>query len=70
MSLDAQTTKLTGIGQVIISSNGILVARFDGQNATCRDVAVLAMTWAISELSRELMREIEKPGGSGNVCID
>jgi hypothetical protein len=69
MSLDAQKTTLTNKGEIIISENEILIKGFDAQNATCRDVAVLAMCWAIGELQRDLMLSIEKPGG-GNACLD
>ncbi|OIR11008.1 hypothetical protein GALL_71790 [mine drainage metagenome] len=69
MSLDAQETRLTAKGEIIISENGILIKGFDAQHATCRDVAVLALCWGIGELQRDLIASIEKPGG-GNACID
>lgn len=70
MSLDAQHTKLTKIGTVMIEPSGhVSVIGFSGENCTCRDVAVLAMTHAISVLSAELLKTIEKPGG-GDVVVD
>lgn len=69
MSLDAEHTKLTRLGKVEVTADGIVVTGFAGENCTCRDVAVLAATWAIGELQRELLRTIERPGG-GNIGID
>ncbi len=69
MSLDAKTTKLTHTGKITIDAEGILIEGFDAENATCRDVAVLAMCWAIGELQRDLIASIEKPGG-GNACVN
>jgi hypothetical protein len=68
MSLDDQVTRLLSLGTVTVSATGIQIDGFDGINATCRDVAVLAMIWAIGELQRDLMSSIEMPGG-GNACI-
>lgn len=69
MSLDAGTTTLTKIGTVEISADGfVLASGFEGSNASCRDVAVLACAHAIGVLQREMMRAIESPGG-GNVGI-
>jgi hypothetical protein len=80
MSLDAEHTRLTKLGTVTIFSEGeirIVVDGFEAENATCRDVAVLATTWAIGELSRSLMADIERPGGgvsgvgtSAAPCVD
>lgn len=68
MSLDAEEVKLTKIGTVTIEPDGtVLVKGFDGENCSCRDVCVLAMVHAMGVLSRELMADIEKPGGSGKV---
>jgi tellurite resistance-related uncharacterized protein len=68
MSLDAETTKLTRYGKVEIEGGQVTVYGFRGQNATCRDVAVLACAHAIGVLQREMMRCIETPGG-GKVAI-
>ena len=76
MSLDAETSKLTGLGTVTIhpdkeSGRGvrIVVDGFDGEGCTCRDVSVQACLWAIGELQREVLRSIEKPGG-GSIGIE
>lgn len=68
MSLDATEVRLTKIGTVTIQPDGeVLVKGFQGENCSCRDVCVLALTHAIQVLSRELMADIEVPGGSGKV---
>lgn len=67
--LDANSAKLTKVGAVTVSAAGISVADFDAAGATCRDLAVLAVIWAIGELQRELLATIERPGG-GNISLD
>lgn len=76
MSLDAQVVRLTKLGTVTIhpkpvdpSGVTIMVEGFEADGGSCRDVAVLATIWAIGELQRELMRDIEEPGG-GMVGVD
>lgn len=70
MSLDATETRLTEIGSLVIDADGsVMLAGFKGDNCTCRDVATLALAWAIGKLQTELTAQIEKPGGSGNVCV-
>ena len=67
--LDADEACITQAGVVTISPDGILVAGFDGDNTSCRDISALAMVWAIGELQRELLATLERPGG-GNVAVD
>ena len=67
MSLTAEVTKLRKHGTVTIhpEKHGrvqIVAEGFEGDNATCRDVAVLACLWAIGELQREVMRAVQEPG--------
>jgi hypothetical protein len=70
MSLDATESKLTRYGEVILHLGGdITVSGFDGENCTCRDVATLALVYAIGRLQEELMWQIMKPGGSGKVGV-
>lgn len=69
MSLDATHTKLTRYGKVVVEGGEIIVTGYDGKNCTCRDLAVLAMCHAIGVLQDELMRTIEKPGGTGKCGI-
>jgi len=69
MSLDAQLTFLTKRGTVIVAPDGIVIRDYEAENASCRDVAVLAIVSAIGDLQRELMRLIERPGG-GNSVVD
>lgn len=68
MSLDAETTKLTQHGTVTVEAGRIVVTGFEGDNCSCRDVAVLACIWAIGELQRELLKTVEQPGG-GYVAV-
>jgi hypothetical protein len=71
MSLDATEVKLTKTGKLTLREDGsIYLTGFDGENCTCRDVATLALVWAIGRLQEELEWQIRKPGGSGNVGID
>lgn len=61
--------KLTGT--VTITKHGIQVAGFELHNAnvTTRDTAILATTWAIGQLQRELAKMIRAPGG-GKISVD
>jgi hypothetical protein len=69
MSLDATNVRLTRVGRVVVNHDGSVdVSGFDGENCSCRDVCVLAMVHAMQVLSRELMADIEIPGGSGKVA--
>lgn len=66
--LGSDAIQLTNTGRVIIEQGRILIQGFDSENATCREVVVMAAAWAIGELQREMLRTIERPGG-GNLCI-
>ena len=69
LSLDATEVRLRRFGKVVINADGTIdVSGFDGENCSCRDVCVLAMVHAMQVLSRELMLDIEVPGGSGKVA--
>jgi len=67
--LDASPACLTKIGRVIIDGQRITVEGFEGDQATCRDVAALAASWAIGELQRELLATLEAPGKS-RIVVD
>jgi hypothetical protein len=70
MSLDAQITRLTQFGRITIDAEqGILIEGFEGENATCRDAAVLAMLWGIAELQRDIYATIQSPG-EGDAVIN
>jgi hypothetical protein len=63
---DAEEASLTKTGTVTIFTEGRLrvnVEGFEGRNCSCREVAALAMAWAIGELQRELVATLQKPGG-------
>lgn len=62
MSLDATPTRLVQFGEVKVSADGIEIEGFDGVNVSCRDVASLALVWAIGRLQEELERTIQAPG--------
>lgn len=66
--LDATPSRLTNIGTVTIAKDGIAIEGFSAENGTCRDVAALALVWAIRQLSRELQTTMERPG-SGNASV-
>lgn len=64
--LDADKARLTKTGTVTIQTDGrfrIIVEGFDGDGCSCRDLAALAMAWAIGELQRELLATMMEPGG-------
>lgn len=70
--LDANEARLTETGSVTVRTDGrvrVVVEGFSGAGCTCRDVAALAMVWAIGELQRELLKTLQKPGG-GSVGIE
>ena len=67
MSLDAETSRLTTIGILTMKDGEILLDGFEGDNCTCRDVCVQAMVWAIGELQKALMADIQEPGGARHV---
>lgn len=63
--LDAEPARLTKFGKVTIDRCGplvVMVDGFEGDNCSCRDVAALAMAWAIGELQRELVATLQQPG--------
>lgn len=60
---------LTQFGKVSITENGIEVEGFEANDASCREIAVMAAVWAIGELQRELTLIIQQPGG-GNISVD
>ena len=62
--------KLTKIGRLKITQDGICIDGFEAEGATCREVGALALLWAIGELQRELAAMIETPGGSGKCSVD
>lgn len=68
--LDANRARLAAHGLVMIGPTGIVVSAFEGEGTSCRDVAALALTWAIGELQRELQALLQQPGGSGRVTVD
>lgn len=71
MSLDATHSYLTRIGTVTVDEKGVVYLKdFDGEGCTCRDVATLALARTIGVLQKELMAQIERPGGSGKVGCD
>jgi hypothetical protein len=66
--LDASPSALTKLGEISIRDGKIMIDGFDAQDGTCRDVAALAIVWAIGQLQVELMATLERPGG-GNACV-
>lgn len=66
--LDASPTRLTQLGVMSIREGRIIIDGFSADDATCRDVAALALVWAIGQLQAELMLTLEAPG-RGNACV-
>lgn len=67
--MDESEMMISRLGTVTVSKAGISVEGFEGKNAMCRDVAIMAAAWAIGELQREMLKTIKKPGG-GNISVD
>jgi hypothetical protein len=61
--------RITWPGRVIVEKGKIVVDGFTADNASCREVATMAAAWAIGELQREMLKNIERPGG-GNIGVD
>jgi len=66
---NTEKMSITKHGTVTISPEGIHCGGFKARNASCREVAIMACAWAIGELQREMLRDIEEPGG-GNTSVD
>lgn len=66
---NVERMELTHFGKVTVTSDGIEVQGFEGENASCREVAIMAAAWAIGELQREMLKTIEEPGG-GDISVD
>lgn len=66
--------KIFKVGRVIITDGQVNVEGFEfihdaDAEATCRKAAMLAATWALGELTRELLATIEEPG-RGRIVMD
>ena len=68
-NVDPMRIKLTGT--VTITKHGIQVAGFELHNAnvTTRDTAILAASWAIGQLQRELSKLVRGVEG-GSISVD
>lgn len=66
--LDANKAKLTKTGKITITADEIIVEGFEGDGTSCRDLAVLAMMWGIGELQKDVVADLQEPGG-GKSCI-
>lgn len=56
-------------GTITITKGGIRVDGFEVDGASCREAAILATTWAIGQLQRELHKAIREPG-KANIQLD
>lgn len=63
MSLDATHSRLTKVGRIVIEGGHVLVEGFDGDNCSCRDLAVLACMHGMEVLAQEARKTIEQPCG-------
>lgn len=68
MSLDATHSRLTKVGRIVIEGGRVLVEGFEGDNCSCRDVAVLACMHGVEVLAQEARKTIEQPGG-GQIVV-
>jgi hypothetical protein len=70
MSLDATEVHLTRAGRLELEGGEVQLIGFEGSDGcSCRDVAVLALSYAIGVLQSELDATIRKPGGTGKTGI-
>jgi hypothetical protein len=61
---------LKNIGTITMDAKKIEINGFDADDAMCREVAALALIWAIGRMQNELSALIRKPGGTGNTSVD
>lgn len=61
--------KLKTIGTITMSELGFDIEDFDADGASCREVAALAILWAIGELQNELASIVDRPGGNGRHTV-
>lgn len=61
---------LKQIGEIKIDAKKVRIEGFRADGAMCREVAALAIVWAIGKLQNELSALIRKPGGTGNTSVD
>jgi hypothetical protein len=62
--------KLTKLGTLTITSSEVMCDDFEGNaECSCRDVAALALVWAIGKLQRELAATLRQPGGTGKMSV-
>jgi hypothetical protein len=62
--------KLKSTGALLMHNGRIYLGGFEADNAMCREVAALALLWAIGELQAELVALIHQPGGTGKTRTD
>jgi len=62
--------KLDKTGTIKMAQGKIEIEGFEVDGAMCREVAALAMLWAIGELQKELTAVINVPGGTGISSVD
>ncbi len=61
---------LSKTGKLTIEKGQILVEGFEADDAMCREVAALALIWAIGELQGELQAIVQVPGGTDRCVVD
>lgn len=60
--LDAEPARLIKTGSINVSASRIEINGFRGDGTSCRDIAVLALVWAIGQLQAELTATLQAPG--------
>jgi len=61
--------KLKKAGTILIHNGMIHVDGFEADDCMCREVAALAVLWAIGKMQQELVAMIANPG-EGNIGMD
>lgn len=57
-------------GTIRLDAKKIEIEGFRADDAMCREVAALALIWAIGRLQNELSALVRKPGGTGDTSVD
>jgi hypothetical protein len=61
---------LSRIGTIQVEGGEIHLDGFEVDGGSSREVAALALLWAIGHFQEQLLVLIRKPGGSGLVSVD
>ena len=68
--MNIEPMQINQTGTITITDGRIEIEGFEFYNASCREGAIMACAWAIGELQREMLKDIQVPGGSRSVVIN